>query len=441
MAGGTADRGLMVSPRAPLGIFLAGSALLLVAAGTVLIRSGGERPAQAVAEAPPPPPRPHWNSDALHQLLAAIDASGAEGLRPKDYRRADLAGFLRQGGPVSAIEPTATEAAKALARDYIDGRIKHPARFDWHIGHSPARLVTLDADLANAVNGGSLPDYLRGLLPTDPRYAALRRAYADTSAAAHGRRDAIRASMERWRWMPRVLGDTYIWVNIPTYKLKLYRDGDVAAEHVVVVGAPRTPTPQLSADVGRIIVNPWWTLPPSVLREGKKYSPARGYVWQKIGGRMVIRQKPGPMNALGRMKIDMPNPWAIYLHDTPAKSGFAQPMRALSHGCIRVQNIPSLASKIHDPAAIDAALETYTMKSLPVQATIPVYIVYFTAAPDADGKVVTYGDPYDRDARMIAALDGVKYRPPAKPKPPLPKAEVEAVTVNRAIDEPGRAQP
>lgn len=431
----------MVSPRASVGVFLACSALLLAAAGTVFVRAGGDKPAAAVAEAPPPPPRPHWNVDTLHQLLAAVDASGDEGLRPKDYQRDALAGFLRQGGPVAAIADSATAAATALAHDYIEGRIKNPARFDWHIAHSPARLVTLDVDLANAVNGGHLPDYLNGLLPTDPRYVALRQAYADTPAAEHARRTAIRASMERWRWMPRVLGDAYVWVNIPTYTLQLYRAGEVVAHHVVVVGAPKTPTPMLSANVGHIIVNPWWTLPPTVLREGKKYSPARGYVWQKIGGKMFIRQRPGPMNALGRMKIDMPNPWAIYLHDTPAKSAFAQPMRALSHGCIRVQNIPSLAAELHDPAPIEAALQTYTMKSLPMQAAVPVYIVYFTAAPDADGKVVTLGDPYDRDGRMIAALDGVKYRPAIAPAKPLPKAEAEAVTVNRAVDEPERAKP
>ncbi|MDH7640909.1 L,D-transpeptidase family protein [Sphingomonas oryzagri] len=426
--------------RALAGGLLAGSVLLLGAAGIVLMRAE-EKTAPVVAEAPPPPPKPHWNSDTLHQLLAAIDASRAEGLRPKDYQREALVTFLAHGGYVGDIEATATSAAHMLAGDYIDGRIKHPSRFDWHIEHSPERLTTLDVDLANAVNNDALPGYLNALLPTDPRYAALRQAYADTPVSEHGRRDAIRASMERWRWMPRVLGDNYVWVNIPTYKLQLYRDGRQAAEHVVVVGAPKTPTPQLSAHVDRIIVNPWWTLPPSVLREGKKYSPAKGYVWQKIGGRTFIRQKPGPMNALGRMKIDMPNAWAIYLHDTPAKSGFAQPMRALSHGCIRVQNIPSLASELYDPAAIDSALETYTMKSLPMRTKVPVYIVYFTAAPDADGKVVTYGDPYDRDARMIAALDGIRYHPPAKPAKPLPKAEAEAVTVNRAVDEPGRAQP
>jgi murein L,D-transpeptidase YcbB/YkuD len=433
----------MYTPRAPVGIFLGCSALLLVAAGTVLVRAQGSGSAPVAAEAPPPPPpppQPHWSADTLHQLLATVDASAAEGLRPRDYQRDALAAFLRQGGPVSTIEPTADTAAKALAHDYIDGRIKNPARFDWHIEHSPGRLATLDVDLADAVNGGRLAEYLQGLLPTDPRYAALRQAYADTPAAEHGRHDAIRASMERWRWMPRVLGDDYVWVNVPTYRLQLYKGGQVVAQHVVVVGAPKTPTPLLSATISQIIVNPWWTLPPTVLREGKTYSPARGYVWQKIGGRTFVRQRPGPMNALGRMKIDMPNAWAIYLHDTPAKGGFAQPMRALSHGCIRVQNIPALAARLNDPAAIDTALQTYTMKTLPMPTKVPVYIVYFTAAPDADGHVVTYGDPYDRDPRTIAALDGVKYRPPAKPKP-LPRREAVAVTANRAVDEPERAQP
>ncbi|WP_454884820.1 L,D-transpeptidase family protein [Sphingomonas oryzagri] len=431
----------MYTPRAPVGAILACSVLLLGAAGIALMRVERDKPAPVAAEAPPPPPKPHWNAGTLHQLLVAIDAARAEGLRPKDYRREALAAFLTRGGHVGEIETTATAAAHALAGDYIDGHIKHPSRFDWHIEHSPARPATLDVDLADAVNGNGLRDYLNGLLPTDPRYVALRRAYAVTPPSEHARRNAIRASMERWRWMPRVLGDDYVWVNVPTYKLQLYRGGGVAAEHVVVVGAPKTPTPQLSAHVARIIVNPWWTLPPSVLREGKTYSPARGYVWQKIGGKTFVRQKPGPMNALGRMKIDMPNAWAIYLHDTPAKSGFALPMRALSHGCIRVQNIPELASKLYDPAAIDTALQTSTMKSLPMQTGVPVYIVYFTAAPNAEGKVVIYGDPYDRDARMIAALDGMKYRPPSRPAKPLPKAQAAAVTVNRAIDEPERAQP
>ena len=147
----------MSMSRALAGGLLAGSVLLLGAAGIVLVRAE-QKPALVAAEAPPPPPKPHWNSDTLHQLLAAVDASRAEGLRPKDYQREALAAFLARGGYVGDIETTANNAAHALAGDYIDGRIKHPSRFDWHIEHSPARLATLDADLADAVNKDALPD-------------------------------------------------------------------------------------------------------------------------------------------------------------------------------------------------------------------------------------------------------------------------------------------
>ena len=416
----------MVMPRFLVGGLAAASALLLVAAGTFVWRThSGEATALAGAIAKPPPPQPHWTPETLHQLLAAVDASRAEGLRPQDYRRDALAAELQDRSP--DIATLATASAHDLAHDYADGRITHRARFDWHIQHSPGPLATLDVDIANAVNAGRLTEYLHGLLPQDARYAALRDALDETPEPA--RRDAIRASMERWRWMPRALGTDYIWVNVPTYRLALYRGATVTATHDVVVGAPKTPTPMLSANVGSIIVNPWWTLPPTVLHEGagRRYSSARGYVYQTIHGKTYIRQKPGPLNALGRMKIDMPNAWAIYLHDTPSKGGFLQTDRALSHGCIRVKNITTLASELYDPAVIDGALQTYRMKTLPVKASVPVYIVYFTAAPDADGKVVTYGDPYARDAGLIAALDR-QPKPISKPV----TATVASITVNRA---------
>ena len=418
----------MVMPRFLVGGLAASSALLLVAAGTIAWRTHSNSPvAMAGAIAKPPPPQPHWTAETLHQLLAAVDASRDEGLRPQDYRRDALADALNGGSP--DVATLATASAPDLAHDYADGRITHRARFDWHIAHSPGPLATMDVDIANAVNAGRLSDYLHGLLPQDTRYLALRSALGDTPDTEPARRDAIRASMERWRWMPRALGADYIWVNVPTYRLALYRGDTVAATHDVVVGAPKTPTPMLSANVGSIIVNPWWTLPPTVLHEGagRRYSPARGYVYQTIHGKTYIRQKPGPLNALGRMKIDMPNAWAIYLHDTPSKGGFLQTDRALSHGCIRVKNITTLASELYDPAVIDGALQTYQMKTLPVTASVPVYIVYFTAAPDADGKVVTYGDPYARDAGLIAALDR---QPKAISKPV--NATIAAVTVNRA---------
>ncbi len=422
----------MVVPRYLVGAVAAASALLLVAAGTVAWRTrSGSRLALAAAPAKPPPPQPHWSIATLHQLLDAVDASRGEGLRPQGYRRDELADALNAGRTDATVTSLATATAHQLGHDYADGRITHRERFDWHITHSPAPLVTMDVDIANAVNAGRLGDYLHELLPQDPRYAALRDALNDTPDTEPARRTAIRASMERWRWMPRTLGSSYIWVNVPTYRLALYRGDQVVAMYDVVVGAPKTPTPMLSADVGSIIVNPWWTLPPTVLREGdgRRYSTARGYVYQTIGGKTYIRQKPGPLNALGRMKIDMPNAWAIYLHDTPSKVGFLQTNRALSHGCIRVKNITTLADELYDHAVIDNALQTYRMKSLSVKAAVPVYIVYFTAAPDASGSVVTYADPYDRDAGLVAALDHAP-----KPKSVAPAA----LTMNGASPAPKR---
>jgi L,D-transpeptidase YcbB len=439
--GGTADRGFETGmSRVRTGALVAGSALLLGAAGALGWYLAPGEPSAPPVETPPPPPKAHWNGGRLHQLLAAIDAARAEGLRPKDYHRAELAAFLTRGGYTAEIAPVADKAVHGLAHDYIDGRVTHRARFDWHIEHDRRPLETIDADVANTVNAGRLTEYLQSLLPQDPRYAALRVALG-RSTHDPARRAAIRASMERWRWMPRSLGLDYIWVNVPTYRLKLYRDGAVAATHVVVVGAPKTPTPMLSAAVGHVIVNPWWTLPPTVLREGKRYAPERGYVWQTIGGKTYVRQKPGPNNALGRMKIDMPNAWAIYLHDTPAKSGFAQTTRALSHGCIRVQDITRLGAELADPARVGAALETFKMKSLPVDGKLPVYIVYFTAEADADGDVVVHPDPYARDAPLNAALDGVRYRVPETTQKRLEAEQKKALTANRAVVEPSRAQP
>jgi murein L,D-transpeptidase YcbB/YkuD len=222
--------------------------------------------------------------------------------------------------------------------------------------------------------------------------------------------------------------------------------GDTAvATHVVVVGAPKTPTPMLSAAIGSIIVNPWWTLPPTVLREGagKHYAAARGFTYVTIGGKAYVRQKPGPANALGRMKIDMPNPYAIYLHDTPAKWGFAKSERALSHGCIRVQGIASLAGALTAPDTISDAMADLTTHTLPIRKSVPVYIVYFTAAPDADGKVVTYPDPYDRDPELIAALDhDDRYKRPdsAVPTKRSSSTAKRESTTNGAEVEPERAE-
>jgi murein L,D-transpeptidase YcbB/YkuD len=396
----------MPTPRAAYVTLPLAAAAVLMAGWAALHHDWSGKSAQSVAQLVPPPPRPHWSATTVNQLLAAVEASSDEGLRPADYQKGALADAVEShlGGP--ALDALATKSAAALAHDYAYGRIVHRERFNWHIGRPTASQAARDAELANAVNGGRLTDYLMSLLPHDPRYVALRGALAHTPRSESSRIAHIRASMERWRWMPRTLGGNYIWVNVPTYRLALYQGDTAVAFHDVVVGARKTPTPLISANVGSIIVNPWWTLPPTVLAEGRIRPGSNGYVVARAGnGQIRIRQRPGPKNALGRVKIDMPNAYAIYLHDTPAKVLFDKPDRALSHGCIRVKDIARLASQLANPDTVDNAMATYTTRTLQVQKTMPVYVVYFTAAPDDEGDVETYPDPYDQDDAMIAALD------------------------------------
>ncbi len=363
-------------------------------------------PTAVAAQAPVPveAAAARWAAPAARDLLSAIEAADREGLTPADYDPATLRRAI-DAGPGPALDMAADTSARALAQDYLFGRVKDRAAFDWHIERSAYDGQALNAGLAKAMAEGQVGPWLRSLLPADPQYVALRAALADATDADEVA--LIRANMERWRWMPRRLGAAYLYVNLPTYRLRVMRDGVEASSYTVVVGAPKTPTPQLAVAAERVVVNPWWTLPPSVLAEGKRYSPAKGYVYARAAsGRMMVRQRPGPANALGRIKIDMPNDHAIYLHDTPSKAAFARKDRALSHGCIRVQGIDELANELEGDGRVDEALAGEATTTIALGQAMPVYIVYLTAEADASGKVSPLVDIYGRDAAMLAALDG-----------------------------------
>ena len=118
--------------------------------------------------------------------------------------------------------------------------------------------------------------------------------------------------------------------------------------------------------------------------------------------RLRVQQAPGPRDALGRVKIDMPNPMSIYLHDTPNRPAFNREDRALSHGCIRVQNIEDLAGQLRGSDDLEESLaDPSKTKVLQLEKSIPVYIVYFTAQADADGTVNLLDAPYGRDQALL----------------------------------------
>jgi murein L,D-transpeptidase YcbB/YkuD len=379
----------------------------------------GPAPAQAqppVAATPAPAPQPVlWRVAAAEELLRYVEGVGKEGLEPASYAPDRLREALAGGDPV-ALTNVASQTFLRLVTDLSGGQVRGDSRVQWHLPDSSLdgnrqQLLLAEASQASQASQGGLAPLLDGLLPTHPQYVGLRNALASTGAEDEARRGLIRANMERWRWMPRDLGDRHIIVNVPAFTAALVENGRVLARHRTVVGARRTPTPQLSARVTAVTFNPWWNVPQSIIREmGGRFGG--GYqVRRSEGGNLIVRQPPGPGNALGRLKIEMPNQHAIYLHDTPAQALFARPVRAFSHGCIRTQAIRDFAALLLAPtgqwdrAAIDRAIATGDNQSITLPEPIPVYIAYFTAAATTDGNVVTYADIYGRDAPVRQALN------------------------------------
>ena len=255
------------------------------------------------------------------------------------------------------------------------------------------------------------------------------------NAAADDHVDTILVNMERWRWMPENLGDFYVRVNIPNFNLDIYKNGKIFYTTRIVVGQPTKQTPIFSDEIEHVIVNPVWNVPASIAVKEMlpqiQANPGKalnGYqVFANIGGRfravdpwtvdwrnvdmrrIQIKQPPGERNALGSIKFMFPNPFAVYLHDTPSKSLFQRDYRAFSHGCMRVMNPWDFAAALltHDPKVSAASLKKLVggpQTQVNLTQNIPVHITYFTAWVDDSGKLQLRSDVYGHDARMEKAF-------------------------------------
>ncbi|MCY7281156.1 MAG: L,D-transpeptidase family protein [Sphingomonas bacterium] len=371
----------------------------------------------------PPAPPPLWSVGDARALLAYIATVGSEGLDPRDYDPAGLDAALRSGDPM-VMSQAATDRFGRIASDFALGHVRGKDRQDWYVNDADLTDAATVLLLAGALERNDIVGSLRTLLPTHPQYAFLRSALAKTDKADAAKYDKIKLNMDRWRWLPRDLGNKYIIVNVPSFYATLVENGATRWRQRAIAGAVRTKTPQLTVQATGVILNPWWEVPPSITREvaGKK-----GYVAAKTpGGGVRWRQPPGPSNALGKVKFVMQNGQNIYLHDTNARSRFNSQLRALSHGCIRTENIMDLAKELlADDAGewtaekVDETVASGKSQMAKFVKPLPVYIVYFSAAARNDGTIVDYSDLYSRDAKVLAALNdyGVpKAKPLAKPK-------------------------
>jgi murein L,D-transpeptidase YcbB/YkuD len=243
-------------------------------------------------------------------------------------------------------------------------------------------------------------------------------------------------NLERIRWVIGGLEDTFVLVNLPSFKLYVIRDRKNVWESRTVIGQTARQTPTFRADMKYLVLNPDWTVPPTILaqdvlapmrrgvnavarkgltildRQGRRVSPS-SIDWSTASPRnfpYVLRQPPGPNNALGRVKFVFPNEYTVFLHDTPSQDLFTADRRTFSSGCIRVEHALDLAALLLGPQGwtaerIQTAIDAGRTETVFLDAPIPVVIVYWTASVSASGQLRFARDVYKRDDRLLRALE------------------------------------
>jgi murein L,D-transpeptidase YcbB/YkuD len=243
--------------------------------------------------------------------------------------------------------------------------------------------------------------------------------------------EQIRANLERARWVLYDPESEFLVVNIAGFALYMVRRGEVVWRTRVQVGRPYRQTPVFRSEMTYLVVNPTWTVPPTIFREdllpqlrrNSSYLATRGIDLLDRGGMPLdptavdwtgrsfpyqLVQQPGANNALGRVKFMFPNEHFVYLHDTPSRDLFERDNRAFSSGCIRVENPFELAQLLLGGSwsreRLDALVATGKTQTVFLDKPLPVMLLYWTTEVDAAGRVAFFPDVYERDAGVIAAL-------------------------------------
>ena len=376
------------------------------------------------------PPEP---AEVLAKLASAGDVAKAlDGYNPPQ------AGFQALKAKLAALRANDGQIAKPAGdRPKLvrvpEGRMLRPGMKDTRVIALRKRLDVAgdknnplyDEDVAEAVKAFQTGADLNADGLAGPNtVAALNGTTGAVHRAPRNPIDIVLVNMERWRWLPRKLGNdehTYVIVNVPDYSLKLMHDGKLDWKAKIVVGKPSKATPMTSAEMKYITVNPTWNVPPSIIEN--EYLPALQAdptvldryglkIYQDRDGTVHIYQPPGAGNALGRIRFNFPNKFLVYQHDTPDKYLFKRAKRAYSHGCMRVQDPLEYAAKL---LAIELPQDHYTAARLQSMygdkeininfpKPIPVHLTYQTAFVDRDGKLQFRDDVYGRDAKMIDIL-------------------------------------
>jgi murein L,D-transpeptidase YcbB/YkuD len=236
----------------------------------------------------------------------------------------------------------------------------------------------------------------------------------DMNVPAITRLKQVLLNMDRMRWMPQNPAGNLIIVNIPEFMLHVYDGKKTLFDMVVVVGRVGNNTMMFNGDLSQINFSPYWNVPPSIIEKEINPAIARNPNYlanknmERVGG--GIRQKPGPGNALGKVKFIFPNSFNMYFHDTPSKSLFGQDKRAFSHGCIRLSEPQKMAEWLlrdypeWSTEKIVSAMNQTSEKIVKLKAAVPVFIIYYTAWVDHDGLLNFRDDVYQHDSEILQKM-------------------------------------
>lgn len=406
----------------------------------VHVRSGARRPRVAIPELPPMVVDPDPVPIALE--IAAADPSDVAAVMAKlppqtesyaamrallaEYRSIAAGGGWPVVGEGPKLTPGTSDPSVRRVREHLLATGDLPAGAQV----SPAQRDVYDAKLEAAVKTFQRRHGLGADGAVGPRTRAAM------SVTAAERAVQIAANLERMRWLPEELGERYVWINIPEYTLRVEDRGTTTLEMPVIVGRSKWQTPIFSSEIQQLVFNPPWNVPPRIASEelfpraaaDQGYFAAQG-ISVRGGTRVAaagsgiadggmpmkttprrLRQAPGPKNPLGRVKFNMPNPFGVYLHDTPNKDKFRLGARSLSHGCVRVGSAPTLAAALlgdmpeWDEGRRKKAMSDWSTRSVELRSPIPVHLVYATAWRAEDGSVQFREDIYDSDPQLVREL-------------------------------------
>ena len=380
--------------------------------------------------------------DLPAELAAAVKedrlTAFLKALRPKHRAYARLSATLKQyeqirksgGWPAIAPGPSLTLGDQGARVSALRSRLALSGDLT---ADQPVGDDRFDRNLETAVMRFQ---YRHGLVPDG---VVGRKTLAALSVPVDQRIDQLQLNMERWRWYPERFGKRYLLVNIPDYTLNVM-EGEWAVRRMrAIVGKSRRQTPALSGRMTYLEFNPYWNIPRKIARKDilpkvvsdPDYLTRQGIrvfdswdrqapeldptdiMWENLSARYFpyrLRQDPSDVNALGRIKFMFPNPQSVYIHDTPGKTLFNRQERPFSSGCVRVESPLDLAQYLltdqgWNRARLEAAMTNGRRQTVVLDDPIPVHLVYFTAWVDPDGTVNFREDIYDRDRKLLIALN------------------------------------